>query len=247
MKLTRQIKVSLVMTALLLPLCIVAEAGVSVRNGRDGRNGGKRVSPRLTLAHNQSPWGVVPSDLGAVWTLGRWHRSLDTTLNPDGAHRGDLWPTIVSHNVTPHYPWVVWSRFNGQDYDLVWSRWLGDGWQAIDNVEMDPSGTDELDADLAFDPAGRPYLVWWRSERKGQVYLSAYRQGQWTRPFRVSLTGRDSRYPIVALLDVDRIQVEYRVPRGLESRLVVFPDPVTITDDINPQFAIEGPASIRPD
>jgi hypothetical protein len=112
---------------------------------------------------------------------------------------------------------------------------------------MQPTRADELDADLAFDPAGRPYLVWWRSERKGQVYLSAYRQGQWTRPFRVSITGRDSRYPIVALLDVDRIQVEYQVPRGIESRLVVYPDPVTITDDINPQFMIQGPTSFRSD
>ena len=129
----------------------------------------------------------------------------------------------------------------------MWSRWLGDRWQPVANVEVEPTVADELDADLAFDPAGRPYLVWWRHERKGQVYLSAYRQGQWTRPFRVSTLERDSRYPIVAQIDVTRIAIEYRVPSGLESRNILFPDPVTITDDINPQFVMEGPVSFRPD
>ena len=63
----------------------------------------------------------------------------------------------------------------------------------------------------------------------------------------MSTLERDSRYPIVARVNVNRITIEYRVPNGLESRNVLFPDPVTITDDINPQFVMEGPVSLRPD
>ena len=107
-----------------------------------------------------------------VWSLVA--RSSGTNaLNVEGDRNGDLWPAIRESSVAPHHPWVVWSRFNGDGYDLAWSRWHG-GWQPVTWLAGRSAG-DDLDPDVAFNGAGRPFVVWWRTGRKGgSVYVSTY-------------------------------------------------------------------------
>jgi len=111
-----------------------------------------------------------------LWTVQRERPGI-IPLNPDGDLTGDLWPAIIENPLNLNHPWVLWSRFNGTDYDLVWSQWLGSGaWNEIDWLESSPGVVgDDLDPSLALDGEGRPYTVWWRDESGvGRVYLSIF-------------------------------------------------------------------------
>lgn len=158
------------------------------------------------------------------------------TLNPAGDAQGDLWPMIAEPVNHPHYAWVVWSRLNGSEYDLVWARWTAQGWQEV--LWLQPTADlqgDDLDADVTFDVVSRPYVVWWRNERgTGRVYLSVFLQSEWMAPYAVSEPGTDSRFPEIEILSSGVIQVNYDTPDGRVQQNVFFDLPVTITDDIDP-------------
>jgi hypothetical protein len=164
-----------------------------------------------------SPWNRVP-------------------LNPDGDLTGDLWPVIVENPADMNHPWVVWSRHDGTDYDLAWSRWnWGEGWQTIAPVVEGVSGAgDDLDPSVVLDPTGRPYLAWWRNEGgHGQVYFTVFLSSRWMDPVTVSDPLVDSRSPVIGF-EGSAIRIEYRTPQGPVSRDIVFAAPETINDDINP-------------
>ena len=110
-----------------------------------------------------------------VWSEVR-HGSSRAALNVNGDWNGDFFPAIEESPVVPYHPWVVWSRLNGSQYDLAWSRWNDSGWEPIRWVEpADSPPGDDFDVDMSFDEIGRPYIAWWRAEGEvGQVYLSMY-------------------------------------------------------------------------
>lgn len=217
-------------------VCLIASgaaldalAEVSVRNGRDGNYVGTRViAPELQST--RSLWSV------------RGKAQPGLTLNPMGDRNGDLWPTIAESTLAPHYPWVVWSRFNGTDYDLAWSRWTGSAWSSIQTVEPQTENKlprHDLDPAVAFDAQGRPYLVWWRDDPQGgTVLLSVFVGDTWRHAFAVSAAGVDGRYPTISVVAPGLLDVHYQTPAGTVRQFVAFQDPVTITDDINPQVEL---------
>ena len=101
---------------------------------------------------------VVPG--GPPWRPGIWGKRMrfgmrrdSNVLNPKGDMHGDMIPRIVEANAAPHHPWVVWSRYNGRDYDLVWSSWQR-AWSRIVPVVAGSLAGDDLDADVAFGATG---------------------------------------------------------------------------------------------
>jgi hypothetical protein len=171
-------------------------------------------------------------------------------LNPEGDRNGDLWPSIAEHNLAPHHPLVVWSRYNGSQYDLAWSRWERTGWEPVRWVHEGDGQGDDLDADVAFDPVrGRPFLVWWRNENgTGRVYLSVFLASEWLAPYQISEQHTDGRFPRIEFHDGGEIRVQFETPAGTVSQLVTFNEPVTITDDINPHdhLRLRGEAELAP-
>jgi hypothetical protein len=158
-------------------------------------------------------------------------------LNLFGDRNGDLFPTIRESRVAPHYPWIVWSRFNRAQYDLAWSRWTDGAWEPVRWLE--PSSSipgDSLDADLRFDLSGRPYVVWWRNEGGvGRIYISVFLDGRrWMPSLAISEEGQDSRYPALEIETPDEAVVRYETEGGTVEQTVRFDLPDTITDDINP-------------
>jgi hypothetical protein len=171
----------------------------------------------------------------SVWSLMRRGAS-GRALNPLGDRNGDLFPTIRENRVAPYHPWVVWSRLNGAQYDLAWSRWTGVEWQPtrwIDPANASPG--DDLDADLDFNETGRPFVAWWRDEDgTGRVFLSVFLSTTWMKPFAVSAPDVDGRFPSLEVLAPQEVVVRYDTPQGLVEQTVVLELPDTITDDINP-------------
>jgi len=207
----------------LLGTGMAVHAEVSVRTDPDGSYAATQV---LTNGRR-----------GEVVLWGLNHRASRNfhILNPRGDARGDLWPLITEPEIAPHHPWVVWSRFNGADFDLVWSRWTAEGWRPVRGVEPVQVAGDDLDPDLTFTSEGRPYLVWSREENGvSSIQFSAFLQLQWMPGFQISEPGVNSRYPAIVEQFRDSILVEFDTPRGKVRKWVMFSRPVTITDDINP-------------
>jgi hypothetical protein len=156
-------------------------------------------------------------------------------LNAAGDLTGDLLPYIAENPVNQRWPWVVWSHYNGADFDLVWSTWTGARWSAIAPVEYDGDTGDALDPRVAFDVTGRPHLVWDASNGgPRRVYLSIYLATRWMAPFLVSDLGEDGSAPSVTVQQDGTIQVTYDTPRGAVTKTIRFLHPATITDDITP-------------
>ena len=207
---------------------VAARAEVSVMTDRDGVYKSVRVqeSPR------QGVWAPVRNG------------GQRFPLNPYGDQLGDLRPTVAQNIVAPHYPWVVWSRLNETHYDLAWSCWTDyQQWEPISWLDPSSSASsgDSLDAYLAFDPAGRPYVAWWRFENgMGQIFVSFFLSTMWMPPLPVSDKMVDARYPDLAVPAVGELTLHYETPQGTVEHKIVFDMPVTITDDINPLDLVEN-------
>jgi hypothetical protein len=207
---------------LALALSVQAHAEVRVLTDRHGAYKMTRV--------------VLDGRTGRVWSPLR-RGNTATVLNIGGDRNGDLYPTVGETPLEPYYPWVVWSRYNQDQYDLAWSRWDNSGWEPIRWVDpaAEPELGDSLDVDLTFDDVGRPYVVWWRDEGSGgRVYLSVFLATSWMRSFAVSEIGVDSRYPLLAVPEPGLMVVRYSTPAGTVEQMIVFTEPDMITDDINP-------------
>lgn len=219
-----RIKVILGCFALAAALFLATTSRAEVRVRTDARGnyavmqvvaGGPRWSPRV--------WSLTARSDGR------------NALNPLGDTNGDLWPAVAESNLEPRYPLVVWSRRNGTDYDLAWSRWAdGVGWAPTLWVAPAGNAGDDLDADLGFDTGGLPHMVWWRNEGgRGRIYVSVMLAQGWLAPYPVTDGSVDSRYPSLELGD-GWVRVGFETPDGTVSQLVEFEVPVTITEDINP-------------
>jgi hypothetical protein len=186
---------------------------------------------------------IVPG--GPPWRKGIWSsrarggmRRGGAVLNAWGDRLGDLYPAIGEQNQTPHHPWAVWSRFNGSDYDLVYSWWTY-AWSPITRVTIESLGGDDLDPDVAFSRAGRPWVAWWNrdlDDGHGSVYYSVFGNTGWIEPVKISNDTVGGRRPTIEIKDQGML-IHYRSDDGSEritSRVALF-DPNTITDDIDPQ------------
>jgi hypothetical protein len=199
-----------------------ARAEVSARTSPTGTYV-RTVIYASASVQNPRIWSVRRPGLGSV------------PLNPGGDAMGDLFPVIAESPTPSRWPWVIWSHFNGSDYDLVWSRWLGSRWSAVSPVGPVDSPDDALEPALVFGADGRPSAVW-LSERVGhaQVSMSLFLDTQWMTPFPVSEAGEEPTHPSIEVLPDGRIQIGYDTPDAHVTRIVVFARPSTITDDLSP-------------
>lgn len=170
-----------------------------------------------------------------IWKAPRRNSWTHHPLNPEGDRTGDQYPAIAENPANRRHPWAVWSRFRDGEFDLVWSQWRPGGWTPIAPLADVGGDGDDLGPSLVFDAGGRPYVAWWRDEGgEGRVYVSLFLVTRWSEPIPVSDFGIDSRQPRIFVRGGSDLEVEYRVPGGVERRMVSLNDGSTITDDINP-------------
>lgn len=213
--------------AVLVATCLPALAEVAVSTDRRG----DYVSTRVVA--------TGPAWEPGVWTARDDRRGMSrvqSLLNPAGDANGDLWPIVAESPVAPHFPWVVWSRSTGEGFDLAYSRWTGRGWTSVEWVHPRTTGLDELDANVAFDRTGRPFVAYWVDNGGvGEVWLSFFLANRWSSAFLVSEEGLDARFPQIREIEGARIVIDFETPDGTFSQEVLFKRPISITDDINPQ------------
>lgn len=190
---------------------------------------------------------IVPG--GSHFNPGIWSgrargglRRAASVLNPNGDRFGDMIPTVAESNHPPHHPWAVWSRFNGTDYDLVWSSW-SQAWQGISPLTQGNPAGDDLNPEIGFARDGRPLVTWWNrnaDDGHGTVYFSVFIGGSWMEPIQVSSGRHGGRFPSVQYDRRGQVEISYTSDDGSRtfSHRILMADPNTITDDIDPQSFI---------
>jgi hypothetical protein len=168
-----------------------------------------------------------------IWSPFR-SRATRLMLNSTGDATGDLWPSILENPIGRH-PWVVWSHFDGTDYELAWSRFESGVWRPVDVIVGVDAVADDLDPVLAFNDIGRAHVTWWRQDSgNGRVYVSLFLTTRWMEPLLLSEPDEDARAPSIVIFPDRRIQITYVTKSGTVTKLVTPNDGATITDDINP-------------
>jgi hypothetical protein len=169
-----------------------------------------------------------------IWSVTRMRLGF-TPLNPRGDATGDLLPVVAENPAQQGWPLAVWSRFNGLNYDLVWSRWEGRSWSPIAAVEEGPSPFDAIDPVIAFNANGRAHMVWMsQDDSSSTVYLSIFQGGKWMSPYRVSDPGELAIRPAIEVLADGSVLASYDTSTLHVVKTIIFAVPTTITDDLNP-------------
>ena len=167
-----------------------------------------------------------------IWTVSHL-RSGRVALNARGDRTGDLYPAVAEDATHQRWPFVVWSHFNGLDFDLVWSRWEGRGWSKVGTIVSGPS--DAVDPAVAISADGRPCAVWLsRGTGGATVQMSLFLVSTWSAPIVISDPGDDAMSPSIAWLSDGRIQIDYDTIGAHITKTIAFVEPLTITDDPSP-------------
>ncbi|UCF66152.1 MAG: hypothetical protein JSV80_10125 [Acidobacteriota bacterium] len=93
------------------------------------------------------------------WQLQRQTLNRRQVLNLNGDLNGDGQPAFALHPVSALAD-VIWAWFDGNDYEIVISRWTGTEWTAW--RQLTDNEIDDLDPRVTFDRQGSRRIVWWR-------------------------------------------------------------------------------------
>jgi lysophospholipase L1-like esterase len=95
------------------------------------------------------------------------------------------------------YPWVVWSTYDGNDYEISYSHWNGMRWSTESRI-TDNNGISDVFPHITFFPGNIPVFVWSRAKTRSQIFLK-YRMGEdWSRDIRISRDEGWNRNPKLA-------------------------------------------------
>ena len=162
---------------------------------------------------------------------------------PESINKNDRFPHILlDAEIGPEgLPWLVWSVYDGEDYEINVCRRTLTGWS--DEAPI----TDNLDADLFPDISmvwgHMPLIVWSRSHQKQNEILCRYKQGnQWSEE-KVLIKGGEGfiNSPKVCT-ENGRIGLVWESDRFLQSETINFIElrekPRTIPDKIRKEIII---------
>jgi hypothetical protein len=142
-------------------------------------------------------------------------------VNADGDARGDKYPDFVLRQ--GFTPAVVWSYWDGQDFEVAYSEWTGAAWSAT--LLLTNNSTDDLEPKIEMDAAGRPILTWWRAGAPSAVYaMRRTSSASWESESPVSQAAEPARAPTLALPLDGYVRVAYEVREGAQRHIVVCKD-----------------------
>lgn len=145
--------------------------------------------------------------------------------NPGRINESDQYPHIfLDVEIGPDgRPWLVWSAYDGEDYEIYESHWTLFGWSKEEQI------TDNLDGDLYPDMSliwGHiPMIVWsrWGGKKSG-VFCKYKETNQWTPEIR--LVNGDEKFinsPQV-VTDQGRVGLVWESDRFMHSKIFHFSD-----------------------
>ncbi len=163
----------------------------------------------------------------AVWRLVRPGASA-LALNPEGEARGDVDPDVRLNPLTGR-PEAVWAWWDGNDFEIAWSRFDGLGWSSP--VLLTDNQVDDTAPRLAFSGAGDLGITWTRQSAPSRIwYVENDPAHGWSAEIAVSDGVLDASEPsIVWDVGTPRIAYHEETTAGGERRILAAggdsPDP----------------------
>jgi len=96
------------------------------------------------------------------------------------------------------YPWIVWSAYDGKDYEIWYSYWNGREW-SIEAQITDNSGVSDIYPCIAFLPGNIPLVAWSQMGIESQVFLVLGEKGKWSQKIRINSEAGWNRKPRMAV------------------------------------------------
>jgi len=75
-------------------------------------------------------------------------------------------------------PWIVWTAYDGEDYEIFHSRWMGTKWAPETPLTNNRSLSD-LSPSLRFLPGNTAILAWSQASKGSRICLKQLRNGKW--------------------------------------------------------------------
>lgn len=120
-------------------------------------------------------------------------------LNENGDLNADGEPSFAINPITGS-PEVVWSKFDGIDYEIAYSYFEGLEWSEYEIITY--NNINDFDPCIAFNNDGTVKVAWWSDEPIQQVYYKVRKNnGEWSLTLRVSDFLETSRFPSITALN----------------------------------------------
>ncbi len=117
--------------------------------------------------------------------------------------------------------WVVWSGYDGEDYEIFSRFWDGKRWS--DEIRVtDNSLRNDVFPSVEVIANDIPIVVWAQSEKDGShIFLKFLENGSWSKEIRLSPKRGHNVYPKMAV-DGDRIGIIWNCQNEIKTRLFTF-------------------------
>ncbi len=92
------------------------------------------------------------------------------------------------------YPWIVWSAYDGKDYEIWYSYWNGREWSTETQITNN-SGISDIYPHLAFLPGNIPLVAWSQMGIESHVFLALREKGKWSQEIRIDSENGWNRRP----------------------------------------------------
>ncbi|NIM90298.1 MAG: hypothetical protein GTO17_05040 [Candidatus Aminicenantes bacterium] len=117
--------------------------------------------------------------------------------------------------------WLIWSGYDGQDYEIHGKFWNGTRWSKITRITANQQEND-LFPDVSVVSGNRPIVVWEKTGKDGShIFLKYLERDSWSREIKISQEkGQHSCPRIVA--EGERIGITWRFQDEVQTRLFFF-------------------------
>jgi lysophospholipase L1-like esterase len=96
------------------------------------------------------------------------------------------------------YPWIVWSAYDGKDYEIWYSYWNGREWSTETRI-TDNSGISDIYPHIAFLPGNIPLVAWSQMGIESHIFVVLREKGKWSQKIRIDSENGWNRNPRLAV------------------------------------------------
>lgn len=118
-------------------------------------------------------------------------------------------------------PWVAWSAYDGEDYEIYVSFWDGSDWAKEEKISNNEESADAQPS-LFFFMSSIPVIAWTHArEGSSDIFLSYKNENRWSLPLNVSQDSEKSFSPVV-LSENNQVAVFWKEPKQLKLKVFSF-------------------------
>jgi len=209
----------------------------------NGPEDGSALTPKIVVASAQKAWVIwtgreagCDQIMAASFLSGSWSRPVPVNRDARFPHMAPA----ASLDALGR-PWVVWSVYDGDDYEIYGSFWTEEGWSGEERIS--DNGDSDMSPAIALVKGATPVAVWAKTGPAGSsLCASARLDGRWSAETTI-VAGEAGPVRSVSVTALgDMVGLSWGAGGRLRSRILDFSEvAAAIRDPAAPE-----PAPVRP-